>query len=63
MEATGTLADGIAHDFNNLLMANPGACLDNAMHKESSHPDFRHLKGIEENIESAADLTKIPVNE
>jgi two-component system, cell cycle sensor histidine kinase and response regulator CckA len=28
------------------------------MNKDSSHPDFRHMKGIEDNVESAADLTK-----
>jgi len=28
------------------------------MNKDSSHPDIRHLKGIEDDIESAADLTR-----
>ena len=28
------------------------------MKKDSSHPDIRHLKGIEDNVESAADLTR-----
>jgi len=58
MEAMGTLAGGIAHDFNNLLMAIQGRASIMLMNKASSHPDFRHLKGIEENIESAADLTR-----
>ena len=58
MEAMGTLAGGIAHDFNNLLMAIEGRASIMLMNKASSHPDFRHLKGIEENIESAADLTR-----
>ncbi len=58
MEAMGTLAGGIAHDFNNLLMAIQGRASIMLMDKETSHPDFRHLKGIEENIESAADLTR-----
>jgi len=58
MEAMGTLAGGIAHDFNNLLMSIQGRASIMLMNKESSHPDFRHLKGIEGNIESAADLTR-----
>ncbi len=58
MEAIGTLAGGIAHDFNNLLMAIQGRASIMLMNKETSHPDFRHLKGIEDNIESAADLTR-----
>ena len=58
MEAIGTLAGGIAHDFNNLLMAIQGRTSMVLMNKDSSHPDFRHMKGIEDNVESAADLTK-----
>ena len=58
MEAMGTLAGGIAHDFNNLLMAIQGRASIMLMDKDSSHPDFRHMKGIEDNVESAADLTK-----
>ena len=58
MEAIGTLAGGIAHDFNNLLMAIQGRASVMLMKKDSSHPDIRHLKGIENNVESAADLTK-----
>ena len=57
MEAMGTLAGGIAHDFNNLLMAIQGRAAIMLMNKDSSHPDIKHLKGIEDNIESAADLT------
>ena len=58
MEAMGTLSGGIAHDFNNLLMAIQGRASIMLMNKASSHRDFRHLKGIEDNIESAADLTR-----
>ena len=58
MEAMGTLAGGIAHDFNNLLMAIQGRTSIMLMKKDSSHPDIGHLKGIEDNIESAADLTR-----
>ena len=58
MEAIGTLAGGIAHDFNNLLMAIQGRTSIMLMDKDSSHPDFGHLKGIEGYIGNAADLTK-----
>ena len=58
MEAMGTLAGGIAHDFNNVLMTIQGRTSIMLMEKDSSHPDIRHLKGIEDNIESAADLTR-----
>ena len=58
MEAVGTLAGGIAHDFNNLLMAIQGRTSIMLTKKDSSHPDIRHLKGIEDNVESAADLTR-----
>ncbi len=58
MEAIGTLAGGIAHDFNNLLMGIQGRTSLMLMGKGSSHPDFEHLKGIEEGIKSAADLTR-----
>ena len=58
MEAVGTLAGGIAHDFNNLLMAIQGRTSIMLTKKDSSHPDIKHLKGIEDNVESAADLTR-----
>jgi len=58
MEAMGTLAGGIAHDFNNLLMAIQGRTSIMLMNKDSSHPDFGHLRGIEGHVESAADLTR-----
>ena len=58
MEAIGTLAGGIAHDFNNLLMAIQGRTSIMLMDKDSSHPDFVHLRGIEGYVGNAADLTK-----
>jgi two-component system, cell cycle sensor histidine kinase and response regulator CckA len=58
MESIGTLAGGVAHDFNNLLMAIQGRTSLIRMNKDSSHPDFEHLKGIEAHVESAAGLTK-----
>ncbi len=58
MEAIGTLAGGIAHDFNNLLMAIQGRASIMLMSKDSSHPDFEHLRGVEGHVKSAADLTR-----
>ena len=58
MEAIGTLAGGIAHDFNNLLMAIQGRTSIMRMSKDSSHPDFEHLKRVEDHVKSAADLTR-----
>lgn len=58
MEAIGTLAGGIAHDFNNLLMGMQGRTSMLLMDKDTISPDYDHLKGIEENIKSAAELTK-----
>ncbi len=58
MESLGTLAGGIAHDFNNLLMGIQGRASLMVMDKDYSHPDFEHLKGIEDYVKSAADLTR-----
>jgi len=58
MEAMGALAGGIAHDFNNVLMSIQGRTSLLLMNKDTSHPDFEYLKAIEDNVESAADLTK-----
>jgi len=58
MESIGTLAGGVAHDFNNLLMAIQGRTSIMLMNKDSSHPDFGHLRGIEGHVESASDLTR-----
>ena len=58
IEALGNLAGGIAHDFNNLLMGIQGRSSLLLVDKDSVHPDFEHLKGIEDYIKSAADLTK-----
>ena len=58
MEAIGALAGGIAHDFNNLLMGIQGRTSIILMHKDSSHPDFGHLREIEGYVGNAADLTK-----
>jgi PAS domain S-box-containing protein len=58
MEALGTLAGGIAHDFNNLLMGIQGRTSIMLMDIDSYHPHSEHLKGIEDYVKSAADLTK-----
>ncbi len=58
MESMGTLAGGIAHDFNNLLMGIQGRASLMMMETDSSHSYNEHLKGIEDYVKSAADLTK-----
>jgi PAS domain S-box-containing protein len=58
MESIGTLAGGIAHDFNNLLMGIQGRTSLMLMDYEYSHSHFEHLKGIEDYVKSAVDLTK-----
>jgi len=58
MEAMGTLAGGIAHDFNNLLMGIQGSASLMQMDIDSSNPHFELLKGIDDYVKSAAELTK-----
>jgi len=58
MEAIGTLSGGIAHDFNNLLMGIQGRTSLMLMNTGGSHPHYEHLKGIEDYVKRAADLTK-----
>ncbi len=58
IEAIGTLAGGIAHDFNNLLMGIQGRTSLMLNDINSSDPHLEHLKGIEDYIKSATDLTK-----
>lgn len=58
MEAIGTLAGGIAHDFNNLLMGVQGRTSLMQMDTDAAHPHFEHLKGIENYVQSATDLTR-----
>lgn len=58
MEALGTLAGGIAHDFNNILMGVNGytSMMLNDLHE--NHPYFEKLKKIENQVQSASELTK-----
>jgi len=58
MEAVGTLAGGIAHDFNNLLMGILGHASLMLLHTDSDDPDFERLKGIEDIVQTATNLTK-----
>lgn len=58
MEAIGTLAGGIAHDFNNLLMGIQGYTSLMLLDIDSTHPHYERLEGIEQQIESGADLTR-----
>ncbi len=57
MEAIGTLAGGVAHDFNNLLMGIQGRISLMMTDTDSAHPHNEHLKGIEDYVRSAAELT------
>ncbi len=58
MESLGTLSGGIAHDFNNLLMGIQGRISLMLVDGDTSYDHYDHLKGIEEYVASAADLTK-----
>lgn len=58
MQAVGTLAGGIAHDFNNLLMGIQGRTSLMFLNIDRDHFHYDHLKGIEDIVESGANLTK-----
>ena len=58
MESIGILASGIAHDFNNILMGIQGHDSLILMDIDSAHPHYERLIGIEQQIQSGADLTK-----
>jgi two-component system cell cycle sensor histidine kinase/response regulator CckA len=58
MKTIGTLAGGIAHNFNNMLMAIQGLTSLMTIGKEPSHPDYKHLQGIEKSIKKAVELTR-----
>ena len=57
MESIGTLAGGIAHDFNNLLMGIQGYVSLMLMGVDSTHPHYERLRGIEQQVQSGAELT------
>ena len=58
MEAIGTLAGGIAHDFNNVLMGIQGHASLMLLRTGPEHPHFQRLKGIEDMVQTGANLTK-----
>ena len=57
METIGTLAGGIAHDFNNVLTGIQGYTSLMLTNIDEANPQFEYLKGIEEYVQRAADLT------
>ncbi len=58
IKAIGTLAGGIAHDFNNLLMGIQGHTSLILHRLNPADPIYNKLKGIEELVKSASDLTR-----
>jgi len=58
MESIGILAGGIAHNFNNILMGVQGRTSLMMIDKDTSDPDNEHLKGIEEYVKNAVELTR-----
>jgi len=58
LEALGTLAGGIAHNFNNILMGIQGRTSLMMMDKDPSDLEYDHLKGINEYIKNAVELTR-----
>ena len=58
MEAIGSLAGGIAHDFNNILMGISGYTSIMEQEIDPVHPHHQKLRIIEQQINSAAELTR-----
>jgi len=58
LEAIGTLAGGVAHDFNNILTVVGGLVSLGRSRLDASHPVSDLLNGIEDQVQSAAALTR-----
>jgi len=58
MKSIGTMAGGFAHNFNNILMGVQGRTSMMMMDKDTFDPDYEHLKGIEEYVKNAVELTR-----
>jgi PAS domain S-box-containing protein len=58
MESIAILAGGLAHDFNNLLMGIQGRTSIMLADLDDNHVFSEHLKGIQEIVASAANLTR-----
>jgi two-component system cell cycle sensor histidine kinase/response regulator CckA len=58
IEAIGTLAGGIAHNFNNLMMGIQGRASLMTLELGPSHPQQEHINAIEEQVQSASNLTR-----
>jgi signal transduction histidine kinase/CheY-like chemotaxis protein len=58
LEAIGTLAGGIAHDFNNLMMGMMGNVNLVMYELDPTHPHYKKLERIEQQIESGSKLTR-----
>ena len=62
MEAIGTLAGGIAHDLNNILMGIMGNISLALLDVDPIRPHYKNLKNIEQQSQSAAELTRQLLN-
>lgn len=58
MKSIGILAGGIAHNFNNILMGVQGCVSLMMLGKNSSNPDYEHLRNIETYVKKAVELTR-----
>jgi two-component system cell cycle sensor histidine kinase/response regulator CckA len=57
LRAIGEMASGVAHNFNNLLMGIQGNVSLALMDMNPTHPHYKRLKTIENQVQSGAKLT------